>query len=163
MPALNIIATQETVLNSGSSSSRPSGMLPNRLSASQSTNTTKPLEVSTNSQPVLAIVQPSESPETLGQRVGADEAPDEERDGDRGGDAEDDLVEACALGLGGLDVYVECGVRDDVERGLRTVGLGTRGLRQSGRRRGAYLLNGLDTGVHRQLRSWPLQGNSRPA
>ena len=30
MPALNIIATQETVLNSGSSSSRPSGMLPKR-------------------------------------------------------------------------------------------------------------------------------------
>src|SRR6476620_127084 len=65
MPALNIIETQETVLNSGSSSSRPSVMLPYRLMASHSTNTTKPLEVSTNSQPVLAIVQDSESPETF--------------------------------------------------------------------------------------------------
>src|SRR6476659_10940149 len=64
MPALNIIETQEMVLNSGSSSSRPRVMLPNLLSASQSTNTTKPLEVRTNSQPVLAMVQLRDLPET---------------------------------------------------------------------------------------------------
>src|SRR5690349_20832047 len=59
MPALNIIAIHEMVRNSGSSSSRPSGMLPNRLTASQSTNNTKPDAVITNSQPVLFITQPS--------------------------------------------------------------------------------------------------------
>ena len=37
MPALNIIATQDTVLNSGSSSSRPSGIRPYRPAASQIT------------------------------------------------------------------------------------------------------------------------------
>ena len=65
MPALNIIAIQEMVRNSGSSSSRPSGMLPKRLSASHSTKTTKALEVSTKSQPVLRIVQASDVPDTL--------------------------------------------------------------------------------------------------
>src|SRR6478735_2750669 len=65
MPAENIIATQETVLNSGSSSSRPSGMLPYLLIASHSTKTTKALEVVTNSQPAFVIVQSSELPETV--------------------------------------------------------------------------------------------------
>ena len=56
MPALNIIATQETVRNSGSSSSRPSGMSPNRLAASQMTNTTNALAVVTKSQPVSSRI-----------------------------------------------------------------------------------------------------------
>ena len=94
MPAENIIAIQETVRNSGSSSSRPSGMLPYWLIASQITNTTKALAVGTNSQPALVIVQSRRVPETRAERVGADEAPDQERDRDRGRDAEDDLVEA---------------------------------------------------------------------
>ncbi len=64
MPALNIIATQDTVLNSGSSSSPPSGMLPNRPAPSQITNTTKAEATSTNSQPVLCTVHPSELLET---------------------------------------------------------------------------------------------------
>ena len=37
MPALNIIATQDTVRNSGCSSSRPSGIRPYRPAASQIT------------------------------------------------------------------------------------------------------------------------------
>jgi hypothetical protein len=53
MPALNIIATQETVRNSGASSSRPSGIRPYRLAASQSTKTTNVEASSTNSQPRL--------------------------------------------------------------------------------------------------------------
>jgi hypothetical protein len=57
MPALNIIAIHDTVRNSGFSSSRPSGMAPNRLTANQSTNTTNALAASTNSQPVLVITQ----------------------------------------------------------------------------------------------------------
>ena len=56
MPALNIIAIHEIVRNSGCSSSRPSGMLPNLPRASQMTKTTKALEVSTKSQPVFSIV-----------------------------------------------------------------------------------------------------------
>ena len=60
MPALNIIAIHETVLNSGSSSSRPSGMLPNRLTASQQHEDARtPATSTTNSQPVLSIVQVS--------------------------------------------------------------------------------------------------------
>ena len=64
IPALNIIAIQDTVRNSGSSPSRPSVMLPNRLRASHSTNTTNALDVSTNSQPVFVITQVSDLPET---------------------------------------------------------------------------------------------------
>src|SRR5689334_24346577 len=41
MPALNIIATQLTVLNSGFSPSRPSGILPYLLNASHAANNTK--------------------------------------------------------------------------------------------------------------------------
>jgi hypothetical protein len=51
MPALNIIATHEIGRNSGSSSSQPSGMLPNLPSASPSTKTTNPDAVSANNQP----------------------------------------------------------------------------------------------------------------
>ena len=58
MPAENIIAIQETVLNSGSSSSRPSGMRPNLPAASQMTNSTNPLATSANSQPMLCTTQP---------------------------------------------------------------------------------------------------------
>ena len=65
MPALNIIATHEMVRNSGSSSSQPSGMLPNLPSASHSTNTTKPDAVSANSQPVLSMIQVSADPDAL--------------------------------------------------------------------------------------------------
>src|SRR3954471_24761593 len=53
MPALNIIATQEMVRNSGASSSRPSGIRPYRPAASQSTKTTNVEASSTNSQPRL--------------------------------------------------------------------------------------------------------------
>ncbi len=59
MPALNIIATHEIVRNSGCSPSRPSGMLPYRLTASHSTNVTNALEVRTNSQPVFVMTQSS--------------------------------------------------------------------------------------------------------
>src|SRR4051794_33885497 len=65
MPALNIIATHEMVRNSGSSSSQPSGMLPNLPSASHSTNTTKPDAVSANSQPVLFMIQVRADPDAL--------------------------------------------------------------------------------------------------
>ena len=51
MPALNIIATQQTVLNSGFSPSAPNGIRPNRPSASHSANKTKPVAEKTNSQP----------------------------------------------------------------------------------------------------------------
>ncbi|GAA3116604.1 hypothetical protein GCM10020001_040380 [Nonomuraea salmonea] len=56
MPALNIIATQDTVLNSGSSSSPPSVMRPYLLKATHSTNTTSPEATSTNAQPRLCMV-----------------------------------------------------------------------------------------------------------
>src|ERR1043165_449015 len=59
MPALNIIPTHEIVRNSVSSSSQPSGMLPNLPSASHSTKTTNPDAVSENSHPVLSMIQPS--------------------------------------------------------------------------------------------------------
>ncbi len=65
IPAENIIATQETPLNSGSSSSRPNGMVPYLPRASQRTNTTNPDAVSTNSQPVLSITQVSALPDAL--------------------------------------------------------------------------------------------------
>jgi hypothetical protein len=51
MPALNIMAIQETVRNSGFSLSAPSGIRPYRLIASPIANTTKPLATSTNAQP----------------------------------------------------------------------------------------------------------------
>jgi hypothetical protein len=57
MPALNIIAIQETVLNSGSSSSLPSGMVPKRPAASQITKATKAEARVTTSQPMLVTVQ----------------------------------------------------------------------------------------------------------
>src|SRR5215213_6139693 len=47
IPALNIIAIQETVRNSGASSSRPSGIRPN------------PLTASTNAQPPAVMTPPS--------------------------------------------------------------------------------------------------------
>src|SRR3712207_5817613 len=53
MPALNIIATHETVRNSGSSSSRPSGIRPYLPAASQITRRTNAEASSTNSQPRL--------------------------------------------------------------------------------------------------------------
>src|SRR5687768_9059220 len=59
MPAENIIAIHDTVRNSGSSSSRPSGMLPYLLAASQMTKTTKPEATSANNQPVLCTTQDS--------------------------------------------------------------------------------------------------------
>ena len=65
MPALNIIAIHETVENSGSSSSLPSGMSPKRPIASQITNNTKAEAVSTNSQPIVVTVQSSAEEETL--------------------------------------------------------------------------------------------------
>ena len=55
MPALNIIATQETVRNSGRSSSRPSGMRPYLLTANQMAKTTKALAARTKAQPPAAM------------------------------------------------------------------------------------------------------------
>src|SRR5918998_4494178 len=51
MPALNIIATHETVLNSGCSSWAPSLILPNRLKARYSAKVRKPKVESMNIQP----------------------------------------------------------------------------------------------------------------
>src|ERR687893_186122 len=53
MPALNIIATHETVLNSGCSSWAPSRILPNRLKARYSAKDRKPKVESMNIQPKL--------------------------------------------------------------------------------------------------------------
>src|SRR3954454_15833240 len=71
MPALNIIATQETVRNSGASSSRPSGIRPYLLAASHSTYSTKPEASVTNSQPRLASIQVSAVELALPRFVGA--------------------------------------------------------------------------------------------
>ncbi len=65
MPALNIIAIHDTVLNSGFSPSLPRVMSPKRPTASQITNTTKAVATSTNSQPIVCIVQPSALSEAL--------------------------------------------------------------------------------------------------
>ncbi len=65
MPALNIMATQETVLNSGSSPSWPRVIFPYRLMASQSAKTTKPVAVSMKNQPPLCIRPLSMSVETF--------------------------------------------------------------------------------------------------
>ncbi|GAA4328276.1 hypothetical protein GCM10023178_41090 [Actinomadura luteofluorescens] len=59
IPALNIIATHETVRNSGSSPSRPRGMRPYRLNASHSEKITKPVAARTNSQPRFVSSQSS--------------------------------------------------------------------------------------------------------
>jgi hypothetical protein len=59
MPALNIIAIQETVRNSGASSSRPSGILPYLLTASHSAKMTNPLAARTNAQPPPVMIPPS--------------------------------------------------------------------------------------------------------
>ena len=90
MPALNIIATHDTVRNSGPSSSRPSGMLPNLLTASQITKTTNALAVSTNSQPVLVMTHVSDLSDAVAEARLADETPDDEGDRDRCGDPEDE-------------------------------------------------------------------------
>ncbi len=63
MPAENIIAIHDDVRNSGSSSSRPSGMFPNLPSASQSEKTTKPEAIRTKNQSRPAIVSDSASVE----------------------------------------------------------------------------------------------------
>src|ERR687893_2229558 len=51
IPALNIIAIHDTVRNSGVSSSRPRGILPYLLIASQSAKTTNALAARTKAQP----------------------------------------------------------------------------------------------------------------
>src|SRR4051794_4157218 len=71
IPALNIIATQETVRNSGASPSRPSGIRPYRLAASHSTYSTKAEARTTNSQPRLVSIQVSALPLVLPRLVGA--------------------------------------------------------------------------------------------
>src|SRR5215213_5666827 len=53
IPALNIIATHETVLNSGCSSWPPSRIFPYRLNARYSENARKPKEDNMNTQPKL--------------------------------------------------------------------------------------------------------------
>jgi hypothetical protein len=74
IPALNIIATHETVRNSGCSPSRPSGILPYRLNASHSANTTKPLAASTNAQPPTFMI-PASTAEATALNVSVDSAP----------------------------------------------------------------------------------------
>src|SRR5690606_15654565 len=77
MPALNIMATQETVRNSGSSPSAPRWILPYRLAASHRANTTKPEAASMKAQPplwisplsALAETSSSESVQTAPQRT----------------------------------------------------------------------------------------------
>ncbi|MDR6117188.1 hypothetical protein QE370_000372 [Aeromicrobium sp. SORGH_AS981] len=63
MPALNIMAIQETVRNSGFSSSSPSGTRPYLEAASHSTKRTKNDATSTKNQPVLTITQEREASE----------------------------------------------------------------------------------------------------
>ncbi len=65
MPAENIMATHEVVENSGSSPSRPRGMLPYLPRASHRAKTTKADDVRTNSQPRYSIVPVSAVPEAL--------------------------------------------------------------------------------------------------
>ncbi len=57
MPAANIMATQDTVRNSGFSPSLPRGMFPNLPIASQRTKTTNREARSIKSQPVYSITQ----------------------------------------------------------------------------------------------------------
>ena len=65
MPALNIIATQDTVRNSGSSPSLPRVMRPYLLIASQIAKITKAEADSTKAQPRLSMTQFSIDVETL--------------------------------------------------------------------------------------------------
>src|SRR5690606_19180585 len=62
---LNIMAIQETVRNSGASSSRPRGILPRLLYASHSANTTNPLATSTNAQPPTSMTPASTAEDTV--------------------------------------------------------------------------------------------------
>ena len=78
MPALNIMAIQETVRNSGSSSSPPSGMRPYLLAASHSTKITKKVELRTKNQPVLVMTQVCAELEAEPEAGRADDAPDHE-------------------------------------------------------------------------------------
>ncbi len=55
IPALNIMATHEMVLNSGSSFCAPSFMTPNRLNARYIENPTNPMDDRMNTQPKLGI------------------------------------------------------------------------------------------------------------
>lgn len=57
MPALNIIAIQDTVRNSGSSPSLPSVIRPYLLTANQIAKITNPEAESTKAQPPLSITQ----------------------------------------------------------------------------------------------------------
>ena len=59
MPALNIMAIQDTVRNSGRSLSRPRGMRPYLLTASQMANRTKVLAARTKAQPPTEMTPPS--------------------------------------------------------------------------------------------------------
>ena len=98
MPAENIIATHETVRNSGClvvAAERDAAELARRPARSR--RRTKPLATSENSQPMLCTTQPRPAVEARAERGGAEEAPEHEADGDGGGDAEDDLVEALRL------------------------------------------------------------------
>src|SRR3712207_3196798 len=70
MPALNIIAIHEIVRNSGRSASRPSGIRPDLLAASQITEMTKADARSTNSQPSLPVTQPRTDALTVPSPVG---------------------------------------------------------------------------------------------
>ena len=113
MPALNIIAIQETVLNSGSSSSRPSGMLPNLPAASQMHEHHEAARPrARTASRCCASPRPGELPEAVARESVLEEPPEQERDGDGRGDAEDDLVDLLRLlGRVLLDDGVEGGVQ----------------------------------------------------
>jgi hypothetical protein len=64
MPALNIMAIQDTVRNSGRSPSAPSGILPYLLNATHRAKITKPLAASTNAQPPPVITPFSTAADT---------------------------------------------------------------------------------------------------
>src|SRR3712207_2558058 len=134
MPALNIIATQETVRNSGASSSRPRGIRPYLPAASQSTKRTKAEARSTNSQPRLvsthsravALADPRPSgvakPQATKARATTAETPKTTRSsdpprsaGDGGGSATAGWASADPDGLGCAGVVVT---------GVRGAGLG---------------------------------------
>src|SRR3954447_16146524 len=92
MPALNIIAIHEMVRNSGRSSSRPSGIRPYLLAASQITYTTNADARSTNSQPRLPVIQPSAELLAVPSPRGGREASDDETQRHGRGDGEQDPV-----------------------------------------------------------------------
>ena len=92
MPAANIMATQDTVRNSGFSPSLPSGMLPNLPRASHSTKTTKREARTIKSQPVYCITQFRAIWEVVARLSPPGETPGDEGQSEHARDAEGCLV-----------------------------------------------------------------------